>query len=127
MAVARHMYRLDTEIELLGYKQGREVVLDNHYELIISLKGACDKGAIARKYFNWGEPERVPHSQYNGRNVYIYICIYICNRTSFRIYAYFCNLTYTVQIFLTFHVIAAKTTRTSSPASKETRAAQIIG
>ena len=36
---------------------------------------------------------------------------YICNRTSFRIYAYFCNLTYTVQIFLTFHVIAAKTTQ----------------
>ena len=52
MAVARHMYRLDTEIELLGYKQRRGVVLDNHYELIISLKGACDEGAIARKYFN---------------------------------------------------------------------------
>ena len=36
------------------------------------------------------------------------------NRTSFRIYAYICNLTYTVQIFLTFHVITPKT---SSPAS----------
>ena len=35
----------------------------------------------------------------------------MCNRTSFRIYGYVCNLTYTVQIFLTFHVIAAKTTR----------------
>ena len=35
------------------------------------------------------------------------------NHTSFRIYAYICNLTYIVQIFLTFHVIAAKT---SSPA-----------
>ena len=47
--------------------------------------------------------------------------------TSFCIYAYFCNLTYTVQIFVTFHVIAAKMTWTSSPASKGTRAAQIIG
>ena len=27
---------------------------------------------------NWGEPERAPLSQYNGRNVYIYICIYVC-------------------------------------------------
>ena len=53
---------------------------------------------LVSKYFNWGEPERAPLSQYNGRNVYIYIYMYVTVRHSVNKRS-LCSLTYGVQIF----------------------------